>query len=1231
MIRLLQPCRLALLAALAFAAALPADDVKDLVDANVRGMKLQDQQRFREAEAEFLKALRLAERIYPNGHPNTASTLNNLALLYVDLGRYVEAEPLYRRSLAIYEKARGPDHPDVALALTNLAVLYENQARFAEAEPLLRRGLKIREKAYGPDHTEVAFSLKDLASLLQSQGKPAEAEPLLRRSLRIREAAHGADHPDVATTLNSLALVAADLGQYREAEALSRRSLAIYERANGPDHPHTAAALTNLASLYADQGRYAEAEPLVRRGLAIREKVYGPDHPDVANSLGCLAGLCSDQGRYTEAGQLHRRSLEIVEKAHGPDHTDTAHALGNLAVWYRKQGRYAEAEPLLQRSLKIMTKVFGPDNPATATAIQDLGELGADQGKYEEAVPLYRRVIAIREKAYGTEHPEVASALGSLAYACANLKRYDEAEALHRRSLKIRETVRGPEHPTVAISLCNLACLYYWRGRYDEAKPLFQRSLTIFEKVHGPEHSTVSTLLNNLANLAQAQGQYDEAERLHLRGLRICEKALSLDHPDVARSLFNLAKLYAAQGKFAEAVPFAERLRRATRNFLLRELPYLSPAEQQDFLQAAEAEHFPAALSLGRQLARDLAVVARSAEWLLNGKAVAIEAQTVRLLLERDADSAGDRTTLTGLQAIRAREAALAHRIGPGSEGLEQTRRDLAARRQELEKALARRGGAAAALRQPWVELGEVRKSIPASDLLIDIARFRPARFAAKPDEAQADAPRYVAWLVPSAGSGTVVLVDLGEAAAIDAAVRAVREAVARGPERAGAVGEPQAAREVAADLQRLADLILRPLRPYLKNVTALILSPDGDLWLAPWAALPVGDNRFLVEEFTLRFVISGRDLLAPATARKPDTSAALVLADPDFDAVPAGAVSLAGRHAPSKLGDATVHFSFAEGGGFVVRSGGPRGEVIGRGNWKQNGDVVVMETERSAYSGHVSGHRLTGTRRFKSQPGEDRWSAELTAEEAVWSATRSVTQEVGRLGRVQRLPGTAAEAEAAAPKLRLLTRADVTVLTDTQATEVAFKAVVRPKVLVVASHGFFLPAQDVKVGERDRLGGDHRPSAVRARDGSELESPLVRCGLLLAGCNRRGEAQDGQDDGVLTGLEVVGTDLRGTELVVLSACETGLGDVNVGEGVAGLRQAFQLAGAESVVASLWRIPDRDTTRLMATFFDGLASGKGRSEALCAAQRRMIEGRRKQNGAAHPYYWAAFTLTGRAE
>lgn len=197
------------------------------------------------------------------------------------------------------------------------------------------------------------------------------------------------------------------------------------------------------------------------------------------------------------------------------------------------------------------------------------------------------------------------------------------------------------------------------------------------------------------------------------------------------------------------------------------------------------------------------------------------------------------------------------------------------------------------------------------------------------------------------------------------------------------------------------------------------------------------------------------------------------------------------------------------------------------------------------------------------------------------------------RSTKYERLPGTATEA---ATLKKVLT--DAAVLTGTSATETAAKKVAGPRILHIATHGFFL--QDLP---------------------GESEDPMLRSGLVFAGVNALSSAED---DGVLTALEASNLDLRGTKLVVLSACETGLGEVRNGEGVFGLRRAFVVAGAETLLMSLWQVADEATKDLMTSYYSRLSKGEPRAEALRQAQLAML----KDAKTAHPFFWAAFISSG---
>jgi CHAT domain-containing protein len=179
---------------------------------------------------------------------------------------------------------------------------------------------------------------------------------------------------------------------------------------------------------------------------------------------------------------------------------------------------------------------------------------------------------------------------------------------------------------------------------------------------------------------------------------------------------------------------------------------------------------------------------------------------------------------------------------------------------------------------------------------------------------------------------------------------------------------------------------------------------------------------------------------------------------------------------------------------------------------------------------------------------------------------------------------------------------------------------------LHLASHGFFVPFAGDR-GVRQDLRTFYAANAQSYTDVTSLPNPLLRSAIVLAGYNtwRRGEQTDAHTGtGLLTGEDVSGMDLSGTELVVLSACETGFGDVHVGEGVFGLRRAFVLAGAKMLVMSLWKVPDEQTRELMVDFYRRLLAGEGRGDALRSAQLAMKEKQKYRD----PFWWGAFICQG---
>jgi CHAT domain-containing protein/Tfp pilus assembly protein PilF len=876
--------------------------------------------------------------------------------------------------------------------------------------------------------------------------------------------------------------------------------------------------LAQKANQLYQQEKFTEAIPVVERIIAIFEKVLGSEHPLVATYLNNLGALYVHLYKYAQAEPLYQRSLAIREKAFGFQRPEVTNSLNNLANLYQQMGNYAQAEPLYQRALAIREKAFGSQHLEVAKSLNDLGRLYLSMGNYAQAESSEKRVLAIREKAFGSQHPEVARSLNNLAVLHHKMGKYAQAEPLYQQALAIREKAFGSDHPRVGSTLDGLAELYRQIGNSTKAESLNKRTLAIREKAFGSDHPTVGGTLHNLAELYRQMGNYAKAEPLYQRALAIYEKALGSEHPHLDIILSNLASLYIAQEDTPRAVEFQTRSVNLQEQNLAVNLTIGSESQKAAFMTTV-SEDTNKTVSLHIQNAPKNAEAARLAlTTVLRRKGRILEVLTNSLITLRQNLTPENQTLFEQLNATRSQLAALIFNK-PENLPLEQYRNrvttlKIQAEKQEAE--LARRSTEYRKVSQP-ATIEAVQKLIPQNTALIEFMLYKP--YDAKTDKL--GNPRYVAYLLNA--SGNIQWVDLGEAEPINQTIGEFRQAL----------------QSQSPNIQKIArsldEKLMQPIRGRLGNTRTVLISPDSQLNLIPFAALVDENNRYLVENYSITYLGSGRDLLRLQN-RLNSRSNPVLVANPDY----------------SNPGNPSVQIANKNRG---------------------------INTRRSSDLAQI---------KFGS------------------------------------LPGTLKEAEAIAPLL-----SGVEQLTGSQATENALKQVKSPSILHIATHGFFLEDVELVALPTGLSTGDGRSLWVepdfsvkpRPRLTENQENPLLRSGLAMAGFNIR---QSGDEDGVLTAMEAAALNLSGTKLVVLSACETGVGYVANGEGVFGLRRAFAIAGAESQVLSLWKVDDEGTKDLMVNYYRRLLNNEERFEALRQIQLEMLRSQKYQ----HPYYWAAFIPSG---
>ena len=1007
---------------------------------------------------------------------------------------------------------------------------------------------------------------------LDALGERAVERAELVLAVAKREEAVGGDHPGTARALVNLANHHRSLGEFDAAQPLYERALAIREAALGGDHPDTARSLSQLAMLFHDRADYAAARPLYELALDIWERIDASS-ADTSTGLNNLATLLGDLGDYDGSVALLERSL-AHERSRGAAGIGLAQTLGNLGVMRMRQGDYIAARPHLEDSLAMLEATFGPEHPDVATALNNLAYLLSLLGDYSAARPLLERAFATREAVLGSDHPLVAESLNNLSSLLRFQGDLDRALALQERALAIVERSFGPERVETADVLANAANLHLLMGNPTSARELHERALEIREKLQGLRHAETARSLNDLSRAVLAEGDTARARALLERALSIRDEALGPSHRDTAVTVNDLAVLARRSGNPAAARPLIERVIASLETAVGTHHPDTAYCRADLAQVLAELDQAAPAREQARRAVEACMEHARTVLWSLS------EQERLRFLEDGWHHL---RLLLSLCRTAPEEELSSAYDLSLAWRGIA-SRAQLASRERLRAEVLPE---AAEVLDQ----LHEVQGRI--SKLLYAVAIPEPALHEREMRDLRA--------------RRNTLEVELGRLARPD-------------HDRSVSLAELRA--HLAPDAVFLDFLVQSVYRtsaaedgttPHTgewaeEHVLAWIVRPGYSLAhidLGPAAPIEEAVKRWL------GVIVSTRGI---AAGESDDTSGAhlrALLWEPLAEAL--GDVALVFVRPDSFLGTLPFEALPLVGERFLVEE---RGFVYVR---------TPADLLADAPQARPAGSLLAlGGVDFRKRGG--------LGESQPTSASVSVVAQRGSLERFwTRLPQTEHEARtvyelhetvaSSAPRLFLAG--------DAGTEERLKRELPRHAMLHLATHGFFHPAGTVSLSDSVRSAATEQPFAMLEREARVFvgQLPGLLAGLVCAGANDPAPA--GRDDGLLTAEEVLWLDLSGVELVVLSACETALGERRAGEGMIGLRRAFGLAGARTVVSSLWSVKDTSTAELMRSFYENmLLHHQSRAEALRNAQLEILARNRASEHDALPSTWGAFVLSG---
>ncbi|HVD97057.1 MAG TPA: tetratricopeptide repeat protein [Cytophagaceae bacterium] len=1130
--------------------------------------------------ADLEKLIPEVEKVYQD--TSAFYTMQNMmGASLLQLKRSTEGETYLNKTINFYAAPPANFNDDNNyFALNEMAALYLEQKNYEKAEKYYRSLLEIEQKKNGDKTPEYLAFQRNLASVCISQNKNASVDSIYQRIAVTTKERKGENSYDYGVALKTLADFQKAKGKNKEAEANYLVAKQAIKNTEGTKHKDYLSILNSLASMYRVQKRIPEAEAYYNEMADIYRSNNGVRSQEYAACINNLAKLYVEENKFEQAEKLYDKTLKYCKSAVGEKNILCINTQADLAGLYRSTGQYNKSEATYNECKAMLLETVGEKNIDYANLLNNLALLYDEMGRYDLAEANFKKSLTITKDLVGEKHAFYATSLNNLASLYQEMGQYEQAEPMFKQAMAIRKEVLGENHPDYGASLNNLARFYEEVNRTKEALPLYQQAAQITKAAHGEQNHEYALALNNLANIYEQTGEFAKAEQNYNQSLNIIKNVLGETHPEYASTLHNLAFLYIEREKFKEAEVLLKKDLEIIKNSLGTNHP---------------------------NYAKTLSSLANVYEHSLRyAEAEKSYLEALKIRKEKLGEHHPDYTyTLASLARVYTV-------TGKYNEAFNYWKQTIANYKEEIIRY--------------FPSMSEKEKEefyTTFADRFEQFNSLASMRYTSDPS-------------VLSEMYNT----QLATKAILFNASNKVRQRILGSNDPALI----ESFKKWQSDKEYLAQLYLIPKSELKINVDSLeqktnelekqlslkseVFKSANDAQVYTWQdvqkMLKPGEAAVEMIRFRKYKADKGGTYVKYQFVSKEDPNpkelkdsvyyAALIIT-PETKNNPEIVLMKNGTDLENRFimyyrntikFNIPDEFCYANFWSKIAASlnGVKKVYFSPDGIYNSINLLSVYNPATKQYIlDEIDIHTLTNTK-------------DLLTLKPVASASKKIVLigdpdfgqsgiATSRSGQLKRLPGSAEEVKKIATVVNNNNWAG-NLYTGAQSTEELVKSTRDAKILHIATHGFFEP--DAKQKEN---------VDEETKNGLSVDNPLMKSGLYLSSASKTSG-----DDGMLTAYEAMNLSLDNTELVVLSACETGLGVVKNGEGVYGIQRAFRVAGARSIIISLWKVDDIATQKLMVIFYEEWLKSGSKRQAFTFAQNKL------RSEFKEPLYWGAFIIVG---